>query len=65
MAEPVEAPAVTDRGDIWQEKSFHWLRHGDPTSHSASTASDNRIGLLGFEGKFDEKLTQLFEFGLK
>lgn len=42
-----------------QEKSFHWLRHGDPTSHKARTESDTKIGLRGLDGKFDENFSQV------
>lgn len=43
--------------DIEQENSFHWLLHGDPTSHRENTELDTKIGLLGFEGKFDENFS--------
>ena len=42
-----------------QENSFHWLRHGEPTSQRARTKSETKIGLRGLDGKFEEKLTQL------
>lgn len=42
-------------------KSFHWDRHGDPTSHRASTEFEIKIGLRGLDGKFDENLSQLSE----
>jgi len=41
------------------ENSFHWLRHGEPTSQRAKTVSSIKIGLRGLAGKFEEKLTQL------
>ena len=34
-----------------QEKSFHWLRHGVPTSQSAKTASEASMGLRGLDGR--------------
>jgi len=46
---------------IEQENSFHWLRQGEPMSHSEYTESDTRIGLRGFEGRLDENLSPWFE----